>query len=75
MMSRFQKQSLGVQFDQEFMEKTSETSICKLIRVDCILLREEKFNDRQSNILNVKLGKLWNNYSVSGWAWAVRGGT
>ena len=31
------KLSLGVQFDQEFMEKTSETSCCKLKRADCML--------------------------------------
>ena len=31
------KLSLGVQFDQEFMQKTSETSCCKLKRVDCML--------------------------------------
>ena len=30
------KLSLGVQFDQEFMEKTLETSCCKLNRADCI---------------------------------------
>ena len=43
-----------VQFDQEFMEKTPETSCCKLIWVDCILIRKETV--RQSNMLNVKIG-------------------
>ena len=32
---QIQKLSLGVQFDQEFMEKTWETSCCKLNRTDC----------------------------------------
>ena len=29
---------VGVQFDQDFMEKTQEMSCCKLNRADCIQL-------------------------------------
>ena len=31
------KLSLGVQFDQDFMEKTWKTFCCKLFRADCII--------------------------------------
>ena len=37
------KLSLGVQFDQEIMEKTWEISFCKLNHADCIWFRFRKF--------------------------------